>query len=412
MKSGVDCSSLYLGHPCDRPLIVCLSFCLRFLSFVGLLACILFSFNISISIIIKFKKIGIFVLHHLLCLADLFGLDFFFSSFGKFSMILLVLLQISAALMFDAGIMACLEFLEAVPWSEDEEEKVIAVLGQLELYDTSADVLQRVSVEPSISSRADGIFLQLLMGVLQAKDEKARRDMKTLISGLLKEDLTYAGNNNRLDVSRDTLYHICHKCLSSLLLCLCEAVSVDESRCDRGVLMGQIAREADNMHWVVDILIEKKMGDDFVTLWADQTELASLHSKLPSMYRYEISRITAQLCIAVGRGQILVPKDARFSLLRTWLEPLYEDFGWMRRACKSIDKKLVEDGLTQTILTLPLAQQQAILLNWFDRFLNKGDDCPNIQRAFEVWWRRAFVRQYAADQDSSHLQITVCDYPA
>ncbi|RWR81800.1 BTB/POZ domain-containing protein [Cinnamomum micranthum f. kanehirae] len=324
----------------------------------------------------------------------------------------LSLLRISAALMFDAGIMACLEFLEAVPWSEDEEEKVIAVLGQLELYDTGVDVLQRVSVEPSISSRADGIFLQLLMGVLQAKDEKARREMKTLISGLLKEDLTHDGNNNKLDVSRDTLYHICHKCLSSLLLCLSEAVSVDESRCDRGVLMGQIAREADNLHWVVDILIEKKMGDDFVTIWADQTELASLHSKLPSMYRYEISRITAQLCIAVGRGQILVPKDARFSLLRTWLEPLYEDFGWMRRACKSIDKKLVEDGLTQTILTLPLAQQQAILLNWFDRFLNKGDDCPNIQRAFEVWWRRAFVRQYAADQDSSHLQITVCDYPA
>ncbi|XP_058093896.1 BTB/POZ domain-containing protein At5g60050 [Magnolia sinica] len=323
------------------------------------------------------------------------------------------LLKVVVAIMFDVGIKACLEYLEAAPWTEDEEEKVISVLGQLQLHDPVIEILQRVSVEPSTSAGADGIFLHLLMGVLQAKDEKARREMKVLISGLLREDSTHhRGNNNKLGVSRDTLYHVCNKCLSSLLLCLSEVAGVDESKRGQGMLMGEIAREADNMQWVVEILIDKKMGDEFVKLWADQTELASLHSKIPAMYRYEISRITAQLCIAVGKGQIMVSKDTRFSLLCTWLEPLYDDFGWMKRACKSVDKKMVEDGLSQTILTLPLAQQQAILLNWFNRFLNKGDDCPNIQRAFEVWWRRAFVRRYSADQDHSHqLQIAVCDYP-
>ncbi|GMI68286.1 hypothetical protein like AT5G60050 [Hibiscus trionum] len=153
------------------------------------------------------------------------------------------------------------------------------------------------------------------------------------------------------------------------------------------------------------------MANDFVKLWADQRELAELHSKIPTMYRHEISRITAQVCIAIGRGNILVPKESRFLLLSTWLDPLYEDFGWMRRAYKSVDKKLVEDGLSRTILTLSLRQQQIILLNWFDRYLNKGDDCPNIQRAFEVWWRRAFIRQYTDVEDGSQLQITVCSYP-
>lgn len=320
----------------------------------------------------------------------------------------LALLKVSAAIMFDAGIVSCLEYLEAVPWSEDEEEKVISHINDLQLHDSVTDVLLRVSSEPSTSTRADDIFLRLLTGVLQAKDDKARREMKSLISRLLKEDAT--NDSNRLDVSKDVLYLLCHRCLSSLTLCLSEATSIDEKR-DRGVLMGEIAREADNMQWIVDILIDKKLGDEFVKLWADQKELALLHSKIPTMYRHEISRITAQLCIAIGRGHILVPKDTRFSLLSTWLEALYEDFGWMRRASRSVDKKLVEDGLSQTILTLPLPQQQAILLNWFDRFLNKGDDCPNIQRAFEVWWRRAFIRQYAAEQDSSQLQITVCDYP-
>lgn len=311
--------------------------------------------------------------------------------------------------MFDLGIASCLEYLEAVPWSKDEEEKVISNLSQLQLEDSASEVLLRVSSEPSTSAQADDILLRLLTGVLQAKDDKARREMKSLISRLLREDAPI--NSNTLDISKDTLYHLCHGCISSLVLCLSDATSVDETRRDRGVLMGEIAREADNLQWIVDILVDKKMADEFVKLWADQNELANMHSKIPTMYRHEISRVTAQLCIAIGRGHILVPKDTRFSLLSTWLEALYEDFGWMRRACRSVDKKLVEDGLSQTILTLPLPQQQTILLNWFDRFLNKGDDCPNVQRAFEIWWRRAFIREYVCEHDNSQLQITICDYP-
>ncbi|XP_027151950.1 BTB/POZ domain-containing protein At5g60050 [Coffea eugenioides] len=319
----------------------------------------------------------------------------------------LELLKVCSAISFDDGILACLDYLEAVPWSEDEEEKVVLLLGDLQLHRSLPNVLQRVVAEPSTSSRADDIFLKLLSGVLQAKDDKARREMKTLISRLLKEESSdHRSFNNSLDISRDTLYHLCHRCLSSLILCLSEATCVEEGRQDRGFLMSEIAREADNMQWVVDILVDRKLGDEFVKLWAEQKELAVLHSKIPTMYRHEISRITAQLCVAIGRGHILVPKDTRYSLLSTWLEALYEDFGWMRRASRSVDKKLVEDGLSQTILTLPLPQQQAILLNWFDRFLNKGDDCPNLQRAFEVWWRRSFIKQYVVE---SQLQLTVYD---
>ncbi|WCJ41136.1 BTB/POZ domain-containing protein [Euphorbia peplus] len=317
----------------------------------------------------------------------------------------LAFLKVSADIMFDTGIMSCMEFLEAVPWSESEEEKIISHLSELELHDSAIQVLQRVSSEQSTSTTADDIFLKLFNGVLQAKDDKARREMKIIISRLFREHSSY--DDSKLDVSKDTLYSLCHGCLSSLVLCLSEATSVEDGR---GGMMSEIAREAENLQWIVDILIDKKLAEEFVKAWADQTDLAVLHSKVPIIYRHEISKITAQLCIAIGRGQILVPKETRYSLLSTWLEALYGDFGWIRRACKSVDKKQVEEGLGRTILTLPLLQQQAILLNWFDRFLNKGDDCPNIQKAFEVWWRRAFVRQYAVEENSQ-LQITVCDYP-
>ncbi|RVW65944.1 BTB/POZ domain-containing protein [Vitis vinifera] len=153
------------------------------------------------------------------------------------------------------------------------------------------------------------------------------------------------------------------------------------------------------------------MGEDFVKLWADQKELAVLHSKIPTMYRHEISKITAQLCIAIGRGHLLVPKDTRFSCYPHGWKLSMRDFAWMRRACRSVDKKLVEDGLSQTILTLPLPQQQAILLTWFDRFLNKGDDCPNIQRAFEWRFARIGSSEYAMPgwgREGLHYMIQVC----
>jgi len=311
--------------------------------------------------------------------------------------------------MFDLGVVSCLEYLESIPWTEDEQEEVISQLEHLQIHDSATEVLHRVSSDPSTADRADDIFLNLISGVLQAKDDKARREMKALLSRLLKENAP--SDSTRLDVSKDTLYRLCHKCISSLLLCLSEATGADE-RLDRGVVIGDITREADNIQWLVDILIGKKMGEEFVEIWAEQKELAALHSKVPTVYRHEISRITAQLCIGIGRGHILVPKEIRFSLLSTWLEALYEDFGWMRRASRAVDRKLVEDGLSQTILTLPLLQQQAVLLNWFDRFLNKGDDCPNIQKAFEIWWRRAFIRQYSAESDNSQLQIALSDYPS
>jgi hypothetical protein len=126
------------------------------------------------------------------------------------------------------------------------------------------------------------------------------------------------------------------------------------------------------------------------------------------MYRHEISKITAQICVGIGKGRILVNRETRFAVLNTWLEALYDDFGWMRRlSSRSLDRKLVEDGLSQTILTLSLRQQQVILMKWFDRFLSKGDDCPNVQRAFEVWWRRAFIRQVLTEPDEPRLQITL-----
>lgn len=310
--------------------------------------------------------------------------------------------QVSEAIMFEDCLLACLKHLGKIPWTEEEEEKVVSAVTHFHPRRASAalQVLQRVSVGSSTSSsQPDGIISRLLIGVLHAKDEKARREMKGVLLKLLRED---GGGGCRITEEREAIYNMCHKCISSLLVCLPKSTN----------LIGEVAREATNLLWLVEILISKGIGEEFVVLWADQKELAAVHSNVQCVYRFEISRITSLLCVAIGRGQVLVPRDTRFSLLNTWLDGLYSDFRWMKRDGGCFDRKIVENGLSQTILTLTMAQQQTLLLNWFERFLNQGDDCPNIHCAFEIWWRRAFVRQHVGgrDLDSSQLQIAVCDH--
>ncbi|XP_020084834.1 BTB/POZ domain-containing protein At1g63850 [Ananas comosus] len=334
------------------------------------------------------------------------------------------ILKVSAAIVFDAGVLSCLEYLEAAPWAEDEDEKVASLLTQLRLESSGAgEVLKRVSLEAGPSSAADEasgnggageeILVRLLHVVLEGKDEKARREMKGLVSKMLRESNGVAAPPSSSsasggDLSKDSLYAACDGCLRLLrhhFLRAAAAPAPPVASSDPSDT-AQIARQADNLHWMLDILVDRQIADHFLTTWAAEAELAELHPKVPAIHRFEVSRVTARLFVGVGKGQILASKEARCLLLKTWLEPFYEDFGWMRRACKGLDRHLVEDGLANTILTLPLAMQQEILLAWFDRFLNSGEDCPNIQRGFEVWWRRAFWRRNGEPEPPPQLSIT------
>ncbi|KMZ72970.1 hypothetical protein ZOSMA_156G00180 [Zostera marina] len=54
----------------------------------------------------------------------------------------------------------------------------------------------------------------------------------------------------------------------------------------------QIARQADNLHWILDILINRQIADEFLSTWSAQTQLSVIHTKVPSIDMYEISRIT------------------------------------------------------------------------------------------------------------------------
>lgn len=304
----------------------------------------------------------------------------------------------SVAIGFDAGVLSCLEYLEAAPWAEDEEEKVASLLSELRLEGVGAgEVLKRVSLDAT-AGLEDGrnneeVLLKLLQVVLEGKDEKARREMKELVTKLLRE------NSSQNDLKKESLYFACDECLKLLSRHFLHAADGEMQD------VGQISRQADNLHWLLDIMIDRQIAEKFLETWASKSELSEAHSKVPPIHRYEISRVTARLFVGIGKRELLASKEARCMLLKTWLVPFYEDFRWMGRASKGLDRHSIEDGLSNTISTLPLTLQQEIFVSWFDRFLKGADDCPNIQRGFEVWWRRAFLRRKGEVERSLQMRI-------
>ncbi|KAJ4960404.1 hypothetical protein NE237_020314 [Protea cynaroides] len=80
-----------------------------------------------------------------------------------------------------------------------------------------------------------------------------------------------------------------------------------------------------------------------------------------NVHRYEVRRVTARLFVGIGKGQLLASKEVRCLLLQTWLEPFYDDFGWMRRVSKGLDQHLIEDGLSNTIKATRYEDEDVLL---------------------------------------------------
>ncbi|XP_064972638.1 BTB/POZ domain-containing protein At3g50780-like [Musa acuminata AAA Group] len=309
------------------------------------------------------------------------------------------ILKVAESLGFHECIKSCLDYLEAVPWVADEEEKVVSSVKHLQSFDASP-ILKRVASD--ISNPPNDTLAHIMQLVLKSNEDRGRREMKALVLKLLKEN--NVGTNGSVNIRIELFYGSCRTCMESLLHLFRQASEPglsDTSIDSKDPVMRQIALEADNLIWLLEILIDRHAADEFATTWASQHELAELHSKLPIMSRHLVSCITSRLFVGIGRGEMLPSRETRQLLLQIWLQPLIDDYTWLQHGCRSFDRTVVEEGIGQTILTLPLEDQQTILLSWLGRFLKVGDNCPNLQRAFEVWWRRTFIRPYAEQQGTN-----------
>ncbi|KAL7230322.1 hypothetical protein ACSBR2_008757 [Camellia fascicularis] len=310
------------------------------------------------------------------------------------------ILEVSAVIMFTRGVLSCLRYLEAMPWNEEEEEKLRSLFNRFKLDDDATrDILARLYLLDSADSQQRNLARQLVLSITTCPGANARNELKSLVKGLLCKSSIY--EKNYPDIDEDDLYVVCQSCLSSLVVLLEEASGTTNGNSCRKLgkkvetdkpLIERISNQVDNINWLLEILLDRQMAEEFVEMWADQGKLLCMHGSASPMVRYELSRVSAMLFIALGTRKLHCRSEVRLGLLEAWFSPMLLDFGWLQRCRKGLDMRELEEATGQALLTLPLKHQYVLFMEWFRCFSKHGTECPNLSKAFQIWWRRSFLR--------------------
>lgn len=297
--------------------------------------------------------------------------------------------------MFSRGVLSCLKYLEAVPWTEEEEEKLRSLFTRFMFDDaTSRDIFARLYSQESTDTHQN-LARHLVSSITTCSDANARNELKSLVKGLLCKSSVY--EKEQPDVNKEDFYAVCQSCVSVLVNLFEEASDAVpyERRAKKEMgkpLIERISRQVDNINWLLEILLDRQIAEEFVDIWAHQGELLIMHERASPMVRYELSRVSAIIFIAMGTRKLHCRSEARSGLLQSWFGPMLLDFGWLQRCRKGLDMKALEEAMGQTLLTLPLKQQYVLFMEWFRCFSKHGTECPNLSKAFQIWWRRSFLR--------------------
>lgn len=303
-------------------------------------------------------------------------------------------LEVSAGIKFNRSVLSCLKYLEAVPWTEEEEEKLRRLFNKMKFdHETARDISARLYALDMTDSQQT-LSKQLVWSVTTCVDANSRNELKSLVKGLLCKSSVYEKDCS--DLNKVDIFAICLSCISSLVSLLEEATatspSVKLAKKEDRTLIDRISKQVDNIIWLLEILLDHQMAEDLVDIWTKQSQLLAMHKCASPLVRYELSRVTAMLFIAMGTGKMHCRSEARSGLLQTWFRPMLLDFGWLQRCKKGLDMKALEEAMGQALLTLPLKEQYVLFMDWFKCFSKHGTECPNLSKSFQIWWRRSFLR--------------------
>ncbi|XP_039140096.1 BTB/POZ domain-containing protein At1g63850-like isoform X1 [Dioscorea cayenensis subsp. rotundata] len=306
------------------------------------------------------------------------------------------LLPVALELLFDDLVRACVRFLEAVPWTDDEEDGVVALLPFLR-HDESADLRARIHPEGPTSS--EEMLHKLIYSAIHSHPKVA--NVKAFVAKLLRD---YP--------SRDSVRRVLERAFLHRLATVKDLLGEyanpdfrvsgdnDETEAIQRLNLHGAVVNARHLLWLVERMIELRVGDTAVKEWSEQ---ASLASDLQRTFRDDawqniapglsslMMRCTCRLANAVAAGSILASRQVRMKLVKDWLPVL--------NVCRDIvspmpsGHKMLYQELEETFLriisTLPMSNAQELLQQCLSFSTRNVDDCPHLVSAFNTWFRRA-----------------------
>ncbi|XP_062030147.1 BTB/POZ domain-containing protein At3g05675-like [Rosa rugosa] len=307
------------------------------------------------------------------------------------------ILQSAVSFKCDEIVSCCIQYLEAVPWEDKEEEHILKAVSKLgpiampiiariqpvDLAATKTVLISAIRVATSI------------VGPCPPFGNELKTSAQEQVEYMLGEDedtpLVTADDEVR-SVVRTGLSHICatfEKDLSSLLL---------EPDLASETADVKIMHSLSDLEWMCSILGKMDLMKDFVSNWAESSSnvLGVIEDKKLDSFMWglkiKLIEVTAKVLEAVGYGNVILPAPIRLTLLKSWLpyirkmKPLLdkrgsEDTGFPYKMNEDLCQT-IEGAIVTLVLALPSNDQADILADWMRA---EQVRYPDLSEAFEVW---------------------------
>uniref|UniRef100_A0A5B7BZI0 Putative BTB/POZ fold n=1 Tax=Davidia involucrata TaxID=16924 RepID=A0A5B7BZI0_DAVIN len=330
--------------------------------------------------------------NHLTVLQLLYTSDF--SSAIDSAATSLSILPVALELLFEDCVRACVQFLEAVPWSEEEERRVLSLIPFLR-DEESRELLARVS--PAKNESSEEMLHGLILAAIHYHPNMAFA--KAFVAKLLRDFSSRESARRVLDRAFETSLKIVKESLE-------EYSSPDfrgdhnETEAIQRLNLHTAMTNGRHLLWLVERMIELRVADTAVKEWSNQ---ASFTADLQRAFRDDawrnivpglpavVLRCTCKLANAVAAGIILAARQVRMKLVKDWLPVLIvckDNVSPMLPSHKSLYLEL-EETFLKIISTLPMSDAQELLQQCLSFSTRNVEECPHLVNAFNTWFRRA-----------------------
>ncbi|KAF2312979.1 hypothetical protein GH714_002803 [Hevea brasiliensis] len=304
------------------------------------------------------------------------------------------ILPVALELLFEDCVKNCVKFLEAVPWSEEEEKRVLTLIPFLR-EEESEELLARFS--PGKDNSCEEMLHGLILSAIHNHPNMAF--VKAFVAKLLRDFS-----------SRESARRVLGRAFEESLKIVKESLEEYSSPDFRGDHNETEAIQRLNLHkaltngkhllWLVERMIELRVADSAVKDWSEQPALTAdlqrafrddawrnIVPGLPAV----LLRCTSKLANAVAAGTILAARQVRMKLVKDWLPVLIvcrDNVSPMLPSHKSLYIEL-EETFLRIISTLPMSEAQELLQQCLSFSTRNVEDCPHLVSAFNTWFRRA-----------------------
>ncbi|KAJ3672460.1 hypothetical protein LUZ60_007181 [Juncus effusus] len=295
--------------------------------------------------------------------------------------------------------LSCINYLEAVPWDENEEEEILKLVPNLggDLLPNSP-ILDRI--KPVSLNSAKIVFISAIR-------------FATCISNSISISTSIEGFKDEIKISaqEQVEYMLLEDQETPLIIIDQDVKSEIKSGLNKlfqnfkinldfvrtefdlkpDLIEQRILTGLNDLDWIFNVVQKMEMTQDFISNWAEiSSQILTLiqNPKFESsllQLKQKIIEINYKTFDSIGYGSVTLPSQIRSQFLKNWLpfirkiKPQLE----IKTESESEMWENLEGAISSFVLALPSDDQAEILLEWVG--LSDQVKYPDLSEAFEIW---------------------------